>query len=243
PVPPSIVESAFRNLKISSLIVLCSVAKGPMFAHDAVVVRTGYGEAIRTNSRVFWYDGSSKHIVTAPTSATGTPQVATIPGDVTADGGWVGYSAGGILFSDTMSTIDRLPASGGLYQSLVSTDGVDSATFWATSTSLYFSGTTGTNFVALPTASTGLQLVTTSVASVLWSDDVDLYWTTFSATSTLLTCKIASCAATTKPLFTTNCYVNGIRGEPNAIYWGTAGGCIAPDSTNLDNLQIWKLAR
>jgi hypothetical protein len=66
PVPPSIVASAFRNLKISSLIVLCSVAKGPMVAHDAVVVRTGYGEAIRPirwkftvsdARRVFRYDG------------------------------------------------------------------------------------------------------------------------------------------------------------------------------------------
>jgi hypothetical protein len=37
-----------RSLKISSLIALCSVAKGPTFAHDAVVVRTGYGEAIRS---------------------------------------------------------------------------------------------------------------------------------------------------------------------------------------------------
>lgn len=48
PVPPPIVASAFRSRKISFLIRLCSGAKGPMLAHDALVVRTGYGEAIRS---------------------------------------------------------------------------------------------------------------------------------------------------------------------------------------------------
>jgi len=195
----------------------------------------------RTNSRVFWYDGSSKQIMTAPASATGTPTATAISGNFTADGKWTGYAAGGVLFSDAMS-IDRIPASGGTYQSLLDTTGVNSGSLWATPTRLYFSDPTGTNFVTLPTASGGHQLVTATAARLLWSDDVDLYWTTVDST-TLFTCKVANCAGTTKMIYTTTCLIDAVRGESTAIYWGTYGGCSAPGTTTLDNLQIWKLAR
>jgi len=205
----------------------------------------GYKFALdRANLRLFWYDAVSKRVMTAPASASGTPAVTTVTSaDIPAAsaGYWMGYAAGGILFSSGQY-ISRLPATGGIYQQLLDTSGVDLNTLWASSSRLYFSDDSGTKFLTLPTAAGGYQSLGTSMAHVLWSDDVDLYWTSGNQSS-LYACKVDKCLATTNTVFTTNCIINSIQGEAAAVYWGSYGGCVAPGAATMDNLQIWKLAR
>jgi len=174
----------------------------------------------------------------APAPATGVPTAGTLGGIVPSDGSWIGYAAGDVLFSETMS-IDRTPVSGGTYQNILDTGGVNIDSLWATSTRLYFSNPAGTNYL---TVSGVTQSLTSSVARLIWSDDVDLYWTTASSNS-LFACRVTNCAATTKTVFATNCIINGVRGEGSAVYWGTSSGCTALGTSTLDNLQFWKLAR
>ena len=193
------------------------------------------------NGRVFWYDPATKRFLVASAAASGTPTPTTISsGDITNAPIWTGYSSGGVLFSDTSSsvvTINRLPASGGSVQPVASRAGINLNALWASSSRLYFSDASTINYVTLPTGSGGATLVPSSAARRLWSDDVDLYWVDALDSTKLMTCALSNCASTTKTTFTAMCPIGGLRGESNAIFWGTSGsGC-------PDNLQLWKLAR
>jgi hypothetical protein len=194
-----------------------------------------------TNERVFWYDPASKRFLLASAPASGTPTPTTISsGDITNAPTWTGYSSGGILFSDTSTslvTINRLPASGGSVQHVASGTGINLNALWASSSRLYFSDASTINYVALPTGSGGAKLIRSSAAQLLWSDDVELYWVDASDSTKLMTCALGNCASTTKTTFTSKCSISGLRGENNAIFWGTSGGACP------DNMQLWKLAR
>ena len=196
-----------------------------------------------TSERVFWYDPASKRFMVASAVASGTPTPTTISsGDITNAPAWTGYSSGGILFSDTSSslvTVNRLPASGGSVQQVASGTGINLNALWASASRLYFSDASSINYVALPTGSGGAKLITSSAAQLLWSDDVDLYWVDALDQSKLMTCALSNCAATTKTTFTAKCTIGGLRGEKNAIFWGASGGA-CPDSMRM---QLWKLAR
>jgi len=194
-----------------------------------------------TNQRVFWHDPATKRFLTANAIASGTPTPATISsGDITNAPTWTGYSSGGVLFSDTSSgfvAINRLPASGGSVQQVASGTGINLNALWLSSSRLYFSDASTINYVALPTGSGGIKLIRSSAARLLWADDVELYWVDASDSTKLMTCVLSNCASTTKTTFTGKCSISGLRGENNAIFWGTSGGACP------DNMQLWKLAR
>jgi len=194
-----------------------------------------------TNERVFWYDPASKRFMVASAVASGTPTPTTVSsGDITNTPGWTGYSSGGILFSETTNslvTINRLPASGGSVQSVITATGINLNALWASSSRLYFSDASTINYVVLPTGAGGAKLIASSAARRLWSDDVDLYWVDASDSTKLMTCALSNCASTTRTAVTAKCTIGGLGGESNAIFWGTSGsGC-------PDNMQLWKLAR